>query len=292
MTDLFPPSERDETARVLTRSGPIGRQLVESGKLDAIELERITHYQQKTGLRFGEAAVALGLLTEEDVRIALAQQFSYALAPVADRRLAPSLVAANIPESREVEALRGLRSELLLRYFDGQHHRVLPLVGVDSGKATGELTANLAVVFSQVGALTLLIDANMRQPELHTLFGQDNVEGLSDVLAGRASVSPRLCTPLQSLWLLNAGTRAPNPQELLSGDRYRKLMSRLAEKFDVILVNTPSMSENVDAQLIAARAGAAVMVAREHVTSLGELDHARLRLQSVGVSVMGVALSH
>ncbi len=291
MTELFPPTDREDAARVLTRSGPIGRMLVESGKLEEIDIERVVHYQRKTGQRFGEAAVTLGLVTDEDVRVAVAQQFSHALVPVTDRRLAPALTAANAPQSAEVEALRGLRSELMLRYFDGQSQRVLPMVGVDRSNAIGELTANLAVVFSQVGALTLLIDANMRQPEIHGLFGQPNDQGLSDVLAGRASVSPRLCTPMQSLWLLSAGTMAPNPQELLSGERYRKLMLRLAEKFDVILVNTPSMNDNVDGQLIAARAGAALMVAREHVTSLGKLDNARQRLQAVGVSIMGVALS-
>lgn len=281
----------DNPSVALAKTGQMGRLMVESGRLSADDLETIVEVQEKRRLRFGEAAVALGLVTREDVKAVLAQQFSYSIAPLADSRLDPVLLAAFRPQSRRVEALRGLRSELMLRYFDNPDRRVLPLIGVDDAQSSGELTANLAIVCSQLGARTLLIDANLRQPSLHKLFDLPNHQGLSDVLADRGAAMPQLCSPLQSLWLLNGGTVAPNPQELLTHQRYYSLMSSLSEQYDVILANTPPLTENLDAQLIGARAGAALLIAKEHVTSLRSLEHVSRRLQDVGVSVLGVALS-
>ena len=223
--------------------------------------------------------------------MALAHQFSYPVVPVANTKLDRSLVAALRPHSPRVEALRGLRSELMLRYFDDPAHRVLPTICVDDGDGAGKLLANLAIVFSQLGARTLMIDANLRKPMLHDLFNLRNGDGLSDILASRGTVAPHSCSPFESLWLLNAGTPAPNPQELLAKKRYRNLCSKLAEQFDVILVNTPPLSESQDAQLLANRAGAALWIVREHSTPLKTLDQYSRRLQEVGVNLLGAAVS-
>lgn len=290
MNDLSLPLLR-ENSQPRDTSGQMGRLLVESGKLRSSDLDRVLLFQKQRGLRFGEAAKSLGLITEDDIRSVLARQFSYPVVQKTGSRLHPALVAAHQPNNQHVEALRGLRSELMLRYFDNSYHRVLPLVSVDGGSATNELITNLAIVFSQLGTRTLLIDADLRAPSLHQMFGHANNRGLSDALAGRASVTPQSCEPFDSLWLLNGGTMAPNPQELLAHKRYQELMVELVGSFDVILVNTPALSESLDAQLIAARAGAALMVARENVTRLRRLEQASQRLREVGVAIMGVALS-
>lgn len=296
MTEYAPPivssSDTPRTAtRALAKSGQIGRLLYENGKLSAEDVDRVAKLQEERGLRFGEAAIALRLVNPDDVRMALAEQFSYPVAPLSNTDLNRSLVAALRPQSRRVEALRGLRSELMLRYFDDPYQRILPLVSIDRADDGGTLVANLAIVFSQLGARTLLMDCNLREPALHRLFGLPNRHGLSDILASRANFRPQLCTPLESLWLLNAGTPAPNPQELLANKRYRNLAAKLAEQFDVVLVNTPSLSTSLDAQLIANRAGAALLVAKEHVTPMRRLEGASRRLQEVGVNVLGVTLS-
>lgn len=297
MTEYAPPivgSSSDTprtTTRALAKSGQIGRLLYENGKLSADDIDRVAKLQEERGVRFGEAAVALRLVTADDVKMALAEQFSYPVAPLSNTDLDRSLIAALRPQSRRVEALRGLRSELMLRYFDEPDKRILPLVGIDGAGEGGTLVANLAIVFSQLGARTLLMDCNLREPSLHRLFGLPNRHGLSDILASRANFRPQLCSPLESLWLLNAGTSAPNPQELLSHKRYRSLTAKLAEQFDVVLVNTPSLGTSLDAQLVANRAGAALLLAKEHVTPLRRLDTASRRLQDVGVNVLGVTLS-
>ncbi|WP_148861373.1 polysaccharide biosynthesis tyrosine autokinase [Marinobacter fonticola] len=295
MTEYAPPIVGSDapqtTTRALAKSGQIGRLLYESGKLSDDDIDRVVKLQEQRGLRFGEAAVKLRLVSPEDVKMAVAQQFSYPVVPLSNTDLDRSLIAALRPQSPRVEALRGLRSELMLRYFDEPSQRVLPLVGVDDAVEDGKLAANLAIVFSQLGARTLLMDCNLRTPSLHRLFGLPNQHGLSDILASRANFRPQLCTPLESLWLLNAGTPAPNPQELLSNKRYRSLVAKLADQFDVIIASTPSLGSNLDAHLIASRAGAALLVAKEHATPMRELERVSRRLQDVGVSILGVTLS-
>lgn len=291
MTDVALPLIK-ESAHIPAETDLMGRLLVDSGILKPGDLERILQVQKQKGLRFGEAAQSLGLVTAEDIRIILSRQFSY---PVASRKspaLSPRLIAASQPGHRSVEALRSLRSELLLRYFNLPDNRQLAVVTVDTDDHGRDLAANLAVVFSQLGARTLLVDANLRAPSLHELFGHANARGLSDALAGRAPAVPRKCTPLGDLWLLNGGSQAPNPQELLAHRNYQELMGRFAEKFDAVFFHCSPMTDNLDAQVIAARAGAVLLVAREHVTSLRTLDKTSRRLQELGVRVVGVALNH
>lgn len=290
MTDVALPLMK-ESAHIPAETELMGRLLIESGAIRPSDLERILQVQKQRGLRFGEAAQSLGLVTAEDIRAILARQFSYPVVARKDPALSPSLVAALQPEHRRVEALRSLRSELMLRYFNQPENRRLAVVTVDQGGA-GELCANLAVVFSQLGARTLLVDADLRSPSLHRLFGLSNARGLSDALAGRTAAVPRNCAPLGDLWLLNGGTQAPNPQELLARGRYQELMERFSEKFDVILFHCPPLVDNLDAQIVAARAGAVLMVAQEHVTPLRFMEKASTRLQDIGVRIVGVALGH
>lgn len=268
----------------------IGGVLVDNGKLRPADVANVLRQQEARSLRFGELAVKLKLVTEADVRAALAQQFSYPVVSDAGV-LGRSLVAAFQPTSPWVEALRSLRSQLMLSYFTPSARRALPLVGVDESQALERLITNLAVVFAQAGLRTLLVDANLRAPSLHGFFGLGNRQGLADVLAERAELSLQAVTPLSSLYLLNGGTLAPNPQELLASTRYTTLLQQLNQQFDAVLINTPPLKQAADAQLIAARAGAALLVAKEHVTHLASLERAKNKLQEAGVRLLGVVLA-
>ena len=275
----------------LTTAGKMGRLLMESGKIKTTDLENIISFQKKHQLKFGEAAVTLGLVTPEDIRKALAQQFSYPAIPAANSKLDPSLVAAFQPESRTAEALRGLRSELILRYFNNGEHLSLPLVGTEDSLSLARTTANLAIVFAQMGLQTLLIDSNMRDPKLHTLFGIHNCPGLSDIIAGRTGFSTQVIDTFPTLSLLHAGTLAPNPQELLSGNSYRSYMEKITRAYDVTLICTSPIDQYMDAQLVAAQAGAALLVVKEHQTRIKALEKVCNRLHSVDVRLLGVALT-
>ncbi|HEY8906735.1 MAG TPA: chain length determinant protein tyrosine kinase EpsG, partial [Rhodoferax sp.] len=97
----------------------MGDMLVASGRLRPDDLQSILDSQTKKQIPFGEAAIALNLLTKADIDLALSQQFDYAYLPEADLSLSPHLVAAYKPFSRISESLRAIRSQLMLRWLNG-----------------------------------------------------------------------------------------------------------------------------------------------------------------------------
>ena len=270
----------------------IGAILVDSGKLTIEAAERILRLQKEQGLLFGDAALQLGLLTNEDIQFALARQYDYPYLLKGDGEVSSELVAAFQPFSPQVEALRALRSQLMLRWFTGQQERrALAIVSPARGEGRSYLAANLAVVFSQLGEHTLLIDADMRSPRQHALFGLENRTGLSSII-GRGEVSNIHRIPsFKDLSLLTAGPQPPNPQELLGRPPFAKLLAELAAEFDVVIIDTPATDEYGDARAIAVRAGGALMVARKKETRVADLREIVKQLTQSGVAVVGSVLN-
>lgn len=268
----------------------LGRILLEQGKLSAQDAEQVLRLQKERNLRFGEAAVQLGLITEPDMRQALARQFDYPYLHTGEHGYSPELIAAYDPYSSQVEALRALRSQLMLRWFSD--NKALVVVGADDARSASRLTANLAVVFSQLGERTLLIDANLRDPQVSGLFGLDNRMGLSDVLADRADLTAVTRIPaFVDLSVLPAGTQAPNPAELLARQHLGNLLTGLSGSFDVILIDVPPANLAADYQAVAARARGALLVVRKHQTRLKDMAAIKTMLVATGAEVVGAALN-
>jgi len=153
-------------------------QLATPGKLTPEEGERILRHARDKGLRFGDAAVALKLVSQDDIAQMLARQFDYPYLVPGQSNVSPEVVAAWSPFSQQMEALRALRSQLLMRWFTGEKdRRSLAIVSPGRGEGRSHLAANLAVKFSQMGEKTLLIDADLRSPRQHSLFGLGHVTG-------------------------------------------------------------------------------------------------------------------
>jgi protein-tyrosine kinase len=291
-TDIALPARGDLDLAVTRDVQPIGRMLVDAGRLAPDDVQRILDYQSRAGLPFGEAGVALGLLGDDDVQQVLAAQFGHAaLSP--DSGLASELVAATDPDSNAVEHLRSLRSQLMLRWFEnGDRQAALAIVSPGAGEGRSYIAANLAVLFSQLGKRTMLIDADLRRPRQHEIFGVPGRVGLSAVLAGRAgweAVTEVKAVP--GLWLLPAGAVPPNPQELLARPGFERLLAALRTSYDVILVDTPAAETCADAGTIAARAGAALMVACRDRSSVPRLAGLAQDLRHFGITVVGAVLN-
>jgi protein-tyrosine kinase len=273
----------------------IGAILMDSGVLTPEDAERILLLQKEEGLRFGEAAVRLGLLTEADIQYALSRQFSYAyLRTVGDRKpLSDELLAAYQPFSPRVEELRAIRSQLMLRWFDkAEQRQVLAVVGTERGEGRSSLAANLAIVFSQLGERTLLIDGDLRNPRQHELFLLQNKVGLSTVLSGRSRDEAIIrITDLTGLYVLPAGPTPPNPLELLSRLNFDEFLIHVRATFDVVIFDTPALSVGEDAAMIAVRTGAALAVARSGHTHVAAFNDMVEGLMHAGVAMVGSVLN-
>jgi chain length determinant protein tyrosine kinase EpsG len=273
------------------RSRALGAILVEQGRLNPNDVEEIQRFAASNGQRFGEAAQMLGLLTQRDVDIAIAQQFNY---PVVARGgthgVADDVIAAYMPQSELIEPLRALRSQLSLRWTNGQ--KILAVTSAERGEGRSWLAANLATVFAQMGKRTLLIDSDMRHPRQHELFNLDNAVGLSALLTGRAG-REIVCRihPQLRLFVLPAGALPPNPQELLGRPAFEVIVELFADQYDFVIIDTPAASEVADAQIVAARADGAIMLVRRNHTRQALLRVAMRNLTESGVTVIGSVLT-
>lgn len=272
----------------------IGTLLVKSGKLDGAKVDRILKHQKLKHIRFGDAAVQLGLLSAEDVRMVLAQQYHYPYLKHGDGMMSDALIAAYQPFSQQVEGLRALRSKLTAHWFTTWPLRKrLAILSPGRGEGRSYLAANLAILFSQLGKRTLLIDADMRHSSQHSLFNLPNQLGLSSILSGRGDASSiQHLTPFNSLSVLTAGPIPPNPQELLGQKLFRSLMSYVGNEFDIVLVDTPSATTYADASIIATEAGGALIVTRQHHSSLQDTHQLTAGLMQLDVAMAGAVLNH
>lgn len=262
----------DAEEPVLDRS--IGDIIAELRDLSAEQVERVLAHQRETGVRFGEAAVALGLASKEDVLFALSQQFHYPYAPEEKRTDNPELVTLNEPFGARAEHFRALRSQLMMRLFvEGEPRQALAIISPDSGDGKTYCAANLAVTLAQLGGRTLLVDADMRGPRVHEVFRVSNRAGLSGILSGRADKGViQQVSGVASLFILPVGITPPNPLELVERPAFGLLMRELASKFDYVVVDTPAAVYGADAAVIAARCGTALVIARKDASRVGMLQ--------------------
>jgi chain length determinant protein tyrosine kinase EpsG len=275
------------------RGRAIGAILVEQGRLNVEDVEEIQAFANLHGLRFGDAAVQLQRLTQIDIESAIAQQYNYpVLARGGDNGVADDVIAGYQPQSEAVEPLRALRSQLILRWLNGTKRKVLAVTSPERGEGRSWLAANLATMFAQLGERTLLIDADMRHPRQHRLFNIDNSVGLSALLTGRAGREiARRIHPQLRLYVLPAGVLPPNPQELLARQVFEVVVDHFAAQFSVVIVDTPAISETADAQILAANAGSAILVARRNYTLQSKLLAAMDSLAQTGVNVIGSVIN-
>lgn len=265
----------------------IGGLLLESGKITPENAERVLRMQKELGIRFGEAAQRLGLITEADIQQVLARQFDYPYLQPGAGKYPQELVAAYQPFSSQVEILRAVRSQLMLRWF-ARGSKSLVVLGMEPGDGASLFTANLAVVFSQLGEHTLLVDANLRKPRQHEIFDLKTRQGLSDVLAGRAELD--IIAKVESfvaLSVLAAGTLPPNPQELLSRSSFVTLNKQLESRYDAVLYDVPAYTTGSDAIAVAARAGGVLLVARKNKTPMAEVAAMSEQMTQSGAQVVG-----
>lgn len=188
------------------------------------------------------------------------------------------------------EALRQLRTNL--RFVDVDHDPrsiVITSARMSEGKST--VAAALAWVIADSGDKVILVDADLRRPAVAGIYDLDSSVGLTQVLAGTASVEDALQpTDKPGLFVLTAGQIPPNPSELLGSQRMRQLLESLTDTYRVIL-DAPPLLPVTDAALLSASADGAVVVVAASDTRVEHVQRARHNLEAVGGRVLGGVLN-
>jgi chain length determinant protein tyrosine kinase EpsG len=262
------------------------------GKIAEQDIARIVVNQRELGLPFGQAAVGLGLLSDEDLRRALAIQYAYPYVEVGGSSISSRVVTAHRPFDSQSEVFRSLRSQLNMRWFK-ERRKTLAVMSPRRGTGVSTIAANLAVSFAQLGKRTLLIDANLRAPRQHELFGLKNTGGLSNVLTGRSAPSAELSAvpPFEHLTVLCAGPTPPNPQELLSRPTFSYLIETAPSSFDVILIDASPLLDYSDALVVSALAAGSLLVTRRDKTRIEDVERVKRQLLPTGAVLVGTVLN-
>ena len=195
------------------------------------------------------------------------------------------------------EAFRSSLISILFSNRNGKRPTVLLLTspGPNEGKST--VAINLALAISELGQKVLLIDADMRKPRLHQVFGLANENGLNELLAARVPLSDEFTsdairpTEVSGLFVITSGKKSASPTSLLSHAYLGDLLSYLRQRFDTIIIDTPPMLQIPDARVIGRRADKVILVIRSEKTTREAAVAARQRFLEDGTEVLGTILN-
>ncbi len=198
------------------------------------------------------------------------------------------LLAVSEPADLAVEALRSLRTSLHFAMLESKNN-VLTISGPRPGVGKTFVSANLAAVIAQAGQRVLVIDADMRKGTLHKLLGVGHAGGLSDVLAGKTELDAAIheVPGLANMHYMVRGDIPPNPSELLMHPRFAQVLELLAPRYDLVIVDTPPILAVTDPAIVAAHAGASLLVTRFGLNQAKEILLTLKRFEQNGVQIKG-----
>ena len=201
------------------------------------------------------------------------------------------LIIDSHAQSVRAEAFRQLRTNLDFVNVGKPAKTIVITSSVpDEGKST--TATNLAVVFAEAGKLVLLVEADLRRPRVAQYLGIEGAVGLTNVLASQVSLSEALQPwGRAGMTILPSGSIPPNPSEMLGSSAMVTLLGKLAQQFDVILIDTPPLLPVTDAAILAAHADGAILVVRHGRTTRSQAAIARSSLEKVGAPLLGAVLN-
>jgi non-specific protein-tyrosine kinase len=196
------------------------------------------------------------------------------------------------PRSPVAETYRVLRTNIEFASVDSPLRTLLVTSALpQEGKTT--TAGNLAIVFAQGGSRVLLVDADLRKPGLHILFGLPNQYGLTTLFRDEAATVAEVAkeTEVAGLKIVTSGPLPPNPAELLGSHRWRSILERLKAEADLIVIDSPPLQAVTDAALLAAVVDGTVLVVHARRTRRGAVRQAREALDRSGGNILGVTMN-
>lgn len=221
------------------------------------------------------------------VRLGIDVPVLAAVPNVSTRDNRPLAVAA--PESPAVEAYRNLRTNVQFLGIE-RKVRLVQVTSTRPGEGKTTTAANLAVVLSQAGANVVLVDADLRKPDLHRMFAIDGSNGLTNNLAGDP-MELTIQRITDQLWVIVGGPVPPNPSELLSGRRMDAFADELSRRFDYVIIDSAPLLAVSDAAALSRHVDGVLLVTQSKQVSLAKLRESLATLDRVGATLLGIVLN-
>ena len=188
------------------------------------------------------------------------------------------------------ESYRQLRTALML---SSAGHAPKTLLFTSSQPAEGKTTTsvNTAISLAQTGSAVLIVDADLRRPRVHKVFGLKNNVGLSNYLAGEGDLASMIQVAMPNLYVLPVGPLPPNPAELLGSAKMKQVVETLSANFDYVVIDSPPVSSFADSLILSALVEGVIIVVKAGLTSREMAQRTKAHLQSVGAKVLGVVIN-
>lgn len=291
----------------------LSRTLVLFYRLSSEAIAEINALMRSLNIRFGDAALQSGAVTQKELDEALAwinqravSESRSVIATALRRstqsrevllwerdRLVPSerIILVHQPDHPHSETVRSLRTELLLRCSRRKGAKVIALLSPCGREGRSQLAAELAVSFAQLERRTLLVDADLRNPEQHNLFTADNESGLVQALSEAGPQHFHGIEGLPKMVLMTSGNPPASPLELLSGSRFDQAMAQWRRMFEFVILDTPPTTQFSDGLAVAAVAGNVLVLGRAEVTKFRDLTEICRSLSSTRSRILGAVIN-
>jgi capsular exopolysaccharide synthesis family protein len=201
----------------------------------------------------------------------------------------PQLVMLSEPRSAAAEAYRSLAASLQFAQVDRQV-RTIGVTSAAAGEGKSSTVANLAVALAEGGRQVIVIDADLRRPGLHELFGVPASDGLAVLLGADRGELPLFETAAPGVRVLPAGPTPSNPMEMLASERFDGVLALAREQADFVLVDTAPAGALADAAVVGRRLDGVLLVVTAGRTKRELARRARDQLEQVNANVLGVVL--
>jgi capsular exopolysaccharide synthesis family protein len=203
------------------------------------------------------------------------------------------LITYEDPKSPISESYRSLRTNISYASTIDKTIKSLLITSSQPGEGKSTTTANLAIAFAQLRKKTLLIDADLRKPVQHNVFGHPRGPGLSEYLIGEATDLNLIIHPtkIENLSIVTAGGLPPNPSELLGSNAMSELVDRLESEWDIILFDSPPIVAVTDASMISSELDAIALVVKAGQTERSAVDRALDTIKNVKAPLIGAILN-
>lgn len=291
---LVQPQDLVEQPSPNNVSSAVEQELIRIAGLTDRQIDRVREQQKRQNSSFLDAAIAIRVVSREFLMSALSKQYSYPIIHQGNgsARFSRELVVGHEPFGKGAEQVRSIRTSLVSAAVS-KGTRSFVVIGARSGMGSSYFAGNLAVAFAQMSVATLLVDANLRDPRIAEMFGAPpDQPGLSEAVRLRSLEQPPIIyDTLPGLSIITAGSLPPNPQELLCSEEFLALTANFNRDFGIVIYDTPSAMDFADAYVVAARVGAAVLVARKNRATYKDVSAITERLRSMQCNIVGSILN-
>ena len=309
-----PYSKESQAAEASDSDLDLRAALIARFKLSPEKTKAVQDLMPRESLSFVDAALRLGFISQEQIDDALdwakrrhsadsGGLIETAIRKISDNRQVvlaqgemvkpgAQLILAHDADNPRSEKIRALRTELLLLSEASSGANTIALLSANPGEGRSQLAAELAIAFSQLGRRTLLVDADLRQPKQHILFGSTNEIGLAESISRNQKPWFHPVNGLPQLSLLTSGSTPPNPLELLSDGRFSRMLQDWRKAFEFVILDTPPVKDFADGLAIATLAGRVIVLSRGQHTSYNETRDLLRRLASTQSQILGAVINH